>query len=287
MEEYGFLKLCCEHPEYQVVVDESRQKVRKAIEQLTLFDDELMSKVFDNNIPATQLLVKLILQREDIQVVSVTGQKELKSPVTGGRNLRLDIHALDENGKEIDIEVQRSIPGADYRRARLHSSMLDARMLKSGEEFSALPDSYVIFITEKDIPDLGLPLYHIERIIRETGAPVDDGAYTVYVNGSYTGDDPLGDLVHDFRCTKSKDMNYPELADGLKHFKETEEGVNTMCQVFEELANERARKIADISRAEGISIGEARGEANAKKKYEAQIAEMQAELAKYKAALKQ
>lgn len=276
MEEYGILKLCCEHPEYQIVVDESRKKVRKAIEQLTLFDDELMSKVFDNNIPATQLLVNIILQREDIQVVSVTGQKELKSPVTGGRNLRLDIHALDENGKEIDIEVQRSVPGADYHRARLHSSMLDARMLKSGEEFSALPDSYVIFITEKDVPDLGLPLYHIERVIRETGEPVNDGAYTVYVNGSYTGDDPLGDLVHDFRCTKSKDMNYPELADGVKHFKETEEGVNTMCQAIEEIINERENRIA--------AIAEARGEANAKKKYEAQIAEMQAELEKYKAA---
>ena len=141
----------------------------------------------------------------------------------------------------------------------------------------------MIFITEKDIPKLGLPLYHIERIIRETGEPVDDGAYTVYVNGSYTGDDPLGDLVHDFRCTKSKDMNYPELADGLKHFKETEEGVNTMCQVFEELANERANRIAAIAEARG----EARGEANAKNKYEAQIAEMQAELAKYREALKQ
>ena len=62
----------------------------------------------------------------------------------------------------------------------------------------------------------------------------------------------------DFRCTKLKDMNYPELADRLKHFKGTEEGVNTMCQVFEELANERANRIAAIAEARGEARVEAK-----------------------------
>lgn len=44
--------------------------VRKIIANLTLLDDDLMSKVFDKNIPATELLLKIILQRDDIKVSS-------------------------------------------------------------------------------------------------------------------------------------------------------------------------------------------------------------------------
>ena len=43
----------------------------KAIDDLTLFDDDLMSKVFDGNIEAAELLLKIVLQRDDIKVVKV------------------------------------------------------------------------------------------------------------------------------------------------------------------------------------------------------------------------
>jgi hypothetical protein len=42
----------------------------------------------------------------------------------------------------------------------------------------------------------------------------------VYVNGNYKGDDTVGRLMHDFGCKEAKDMYYPELAKGVKHFKE-------------------------------------------------------------------
>lgn len=44
-------------------------------------------------------------------------------------------------------------------------------------------------------------------------------------------------------------MNYPLLADRVKHFKESEEGVNTMCKIVEDLMN----KSRDIGISEGIS----------------------------------
>ena len=55
------------------------------IDELTLFDDDLMSLVFDKNIEATTLLLRIILQTEDIEVIEVTGQRELENPVVGGR----------------------------------------------------------------------------------------------------------------------------------------------------------------------------------------------------------
>lgn len=41
-------------------------KVNKIVDDLTLFDDDLMSLVFDENIPATQLVLRIILNRDII-----------------------------------------------------------------------------------------------------------------------------------------------------------------------------------------------------------------------------
>ena len=200
-----------------------------------LLDDDFMTMVFDKNIEATELLLKVILGRNDIKVIEVVAQREYKNPVTGGRSITLDIYAEDSEGKVYDIEVQRADAGADVHRARFHSSMIDTKMLKEKQKFKEIHDSYVIFITENDVMDMGLPLYHVERTITETGKFFNDGSHIIYVNGSYKNDeDPVGRLMHDFRCTSAVDMFYPELAKPVRHFKETEGGQKAMCKAMED-----------------------------------------------------
>ena len=41
------------------VAEESEQDVNAIIDNMTLFDDDLMSRVFDKNIPATELILRL------------------------------------------------------------------------------------------------------------------------------------------------------------------------------------------------------------------------------------
>lgn len=67
----------------------------------------------------------------------------------------------------------------------------------------------------------------------------DDGSHIIYVNGSYQGDDPVGKLVHDFSCKRSDEMYYNELANGVRHFKETEGGRKIMCQAVEEYVEKK------------------------------------------------
>ena len=93
-----------------------------------------MSRVFDKNIKATELILRIILGRK-ITVIRVKGQEEVRSLDVEGRNITLDVYALDENGQEMDIEVQGNSEGAHIRRARYHSSVLDSRMLKEGQKF--------------------------------------------------------------------------------------------------------------------------------------------------------
>lgn len=225
----------------QVAVEEIRQDIRiveQIVDDMDLFDDDLMSMVFDGNNLATGLLLKIILKRDDITVISVVGQREFQNPVVGGRDIRLDILAKDSTGKYYNIEVQKRPEGAHVRRARFNSSMMDSRMLKAGQEFSELRDSYMVFITQTDIFGYGIPIYTVNRRFEEIDVPFQDGSHIVYVNGSYKGDDAVGRLMHDFGCKESKDMYYPELAKGLKHFKE-EGGRKIMCEAVEKYGDKR------------------------------------------------
>lgn len=45
-------------------VMQTREEVNRLIDGLTLFDDDLMSRVFDKNIAATELILRIILGRK-------------------------------------------------------------------------------------------------------------------------------------------------------------------------------------------------------------------------------
>ena len=211
------------------------KEVVEIVSGLTLFDDDLMSRVFDNNIEATELLLRIIFGRP-IKVVKAKGQEEIHSYDIDGRTIRLDIMAVDSDGKRIDIEVQTGEKGSEVKRARYHSSMLDSGMLKKGQDFSEIRDSYVIFIYKHDKFRAGLPVYHINRYVGETGEMFEDGSNIIYVNGTYSGDDDLGKMLADFMQPDASKINFKELADGVRYFKE-EGGWENMCEAVERYAN--------------------------------------------------
>lgn len=225
-------------------IQRERENVNVLVDELTLFDDDLMSRVFDKNIEATELVLRIILGR-NIKVISVDGQDELKNPEIDGRNITLDVHAIDTNGEEIDIGVQGNSEGAHVRRARYHSSVIDAHMLREGESFKKLKDSYVIFIYKHDKFKKGLPLYHIDRYVRETNQLFDDGSHIIYVNGNYKGNDEIGKLMNDFHQTNPENMQYAALAKGVRHYKETEKGRGNMCEAVERYARQYAKEHAE------------------------------------------
>lgn len=227
------------------VASQNTEEINKIIDGMTLFDDDLMSKVFDKNIEATELLLHIVLQRNDIHILEVIGQYDMKSPYVGGREIRLDIKASDSEGNDFDVEVQRDIKGSSNRRVRFHSAMVDARMLREKQKFNELRDSYVIFICQHDKFHQGKPIYHIDKVVREIDEEYADGSNVIFVNGTYKGDDEIGKLVHDFSSKDSSDMYYQPLADGAKHVKGTKKGRESMCEAVESYAEKYGNKVAE------------------------------------------
>jgi hypothetical protein len=224
---------------------ELRQADLERIKHLRLMDDDFLSMVFEGNFEATELLLGIVLKqtdKSDIKVTEVAVQKEYRS--ISERTIKLDIYAEDSDGKSYDVEVQRADRGASPQRARFHSSIMDSRLLGKNEPFGKIAESYVIFITEHDVLDAGLALYHVERTIQEMNhAQFGDGAHILYVNGSYHNDeDPVGRLMHDFRCSDPDEMYYETLAERTRYFKEDEGGKEAMCKIWEEVRDEGAER---------------------------------------------
>ena len=221
--------------------EKQHQEDLQRLRGLRLIDDDFMNVCFDGYNEGAELLLRIILNRPDIRVKSVKTQRRMKNLL--GRDIQLDIDADDASGKKYNVEVQRSDRGADKKRARYHSSILDAHLLKHGDDFSDLPETFVIFITENDVIGKDKPLYRIERRIEEVDELFDDGEHIIYVNGAdKDASTALGKLMHDFFCTDPDDMHYKELADKVRFFKEDEKGVATMCKVMEDMRNETAKK---------------------------------------------
>ena len=221
--------------------EQQHQEDLQRIRGFRLIDDDFMNACFDGNIEATELLLHIILSKPDIEVKNVTTQKVMKNLL--GRDVWLDIDAVDSSNQEFDIEIQRADKGADRKRARYHSSIMDSHLLAPNEDFSKLPETYVIFITENDVIGANEPIYFIDRQITNIGRAFDDGEHIIYVNGeNKNAETALGKLMHDFFCTNPEDMYYRELAKKVDYLKNTEEGVRTLCKVMEDMRNETAER---------------------------------------------
>lgn len=205
-----------------------------------LMDDDFMSVVFQDENDCTATLLRVIMNQPDLAVHHVVGQYELKN--LQRRSIRLDIHAY-VGAREYDIEVQRADKGASAKRARYHSSLMDANALRAGQDFDKLTDSCVIFITEHDPFGEGEPIYKVERCITPSNRPFNDGTTILYVNSTIQDDTPLGRLMHDFYCTNPDDMYYQNLATRARYFKQDDEGVKNMCKVIEDMRNETAKRV--------------------------------------------
>ncbi len=212
-----------------------REEDLQRLRGFRLLDDDFMAKVFEDKACA-ELLLRIILKKKDLIVNEVYGQFALKN--LPGRSARLDVFATDSTGKVYNIEVQRSDRGAVAKRARYNAALIDANITEPGEEYPAHNECYVIFITENDVVGEGLPIYHAERMILETGKPFGDEQHILYVNAQIRDETELGKLMHDMWCVEPEDMHYSILAKRVRYFKEDEKGVATMCRAMEEMRND-------------------------------------------------
>ena len=232
---------------------QQREVYLSILKDLTIMDDIFMRNVLKDS-ACTEYILKVIMDQDNLKLKDQILQADYKN--LQGRSSILDCIALDNSGRKYNIEFQNADSGASWKRARYHGSLMDANTLETGQVPNALPDTYIIFITENDTLGCNLPIYHINRVIEENCQQCYDQLHIIYANSSVQDDTALGKLMHDLHCSDPHDMYSEILARRVKELKETQKGVDTMCDKLNELIAEERNE----GEKRGILIGEAQGE---------------------------
>ena len=105
----------------------------------------------------------------------------------------------------------------------------------------------MVFISKFDVFNEGHTVYHINRVIEETGTIVENGTHEIYANTAIDDKSDIAELMQYFKDSNGEHENFMKLCNRVKYFKESKEGVSEMCQLVEDYAKEY-NKNSDIQK---------------------------------------
>ena len=230
----------------------NRAKIREEAKKLVPIDDVMFRKLAEDK-QFCQEILRVIMSDPDLTVMDNTPQY----PVTNlqGRSVILDAHCKLGNGREVDIEVQKANDDNHQKRVRYNGSVLTANIMDPGKKFEKVPDICVVFISRFDMFKDGIPLYHVDRVVRETGKVVDNGFEEIYVNAAVKDGSEVSELMEVFVSDAVYNDKFPYTSAGKQRYKESKEGQEIMCEIMERLNTEAREEGREEGRAEGRGEG--------------------------------
>ena len=155
-----------------------------------------------------------------------------------------------DSGESVNIEVEKNRPN-HLKRVRYHSSIIITNITDPGSTFDQLPDIIIIYITRSDIFKLGQTKYFVDEVVRGFGKKVDSGVVKIFINGAIDDGSEIAQLMKIFMHDDAYDKKLFPWTSNLKHhYKETEEGINTMSTIIERLYGDEIRAAVEKTREE-------------------------------------
>lgn len=253
----------------------NNQKTIEKVRQLRIIDDTFFRVVARNKL-ACQEILRTLLDDDELIVKEVIPQNEEYGLE---RSAVLDAICILGNGTLCNIEMQKADSDDDVKRARFYASIITTNHTPKGTKFRDIPNVKILYITEYDSLSNNQAITHVSRcqLINGKYEPIDDGEDIIFANAKASGDDKYSHLLQLFlRNDSFYDELYPELSNTVKYYKESEDGVNEMCEIIEEYAREKMAKAIAAKDAE-IEAKDAELEAK-----DAEIVKLKAELEKIK-----
>ena len=222
---------------------------------MTMFTDCLMYHVFYNAPDVVEHMLRIILEIP-LHVTKVHVERALK--FNTGTGIRMDVHALDENGIHYNIEIQNNPKGASIERADYNGAAMKVFFSKRKKARRWIPKTFVIFITSDGHNCHGLPFYRYS-LRGQSGEETGIGTVIIFVNGLWRDSSDLGKMMHDFGCEDPKQMMDPVFARRVAHVKSDKLVRRSMDQYEARKYRKAKREGYKQGEANGIKIGEANG----------------------------
>ena len=234
-----------------------KKNFEKYAKLLNPIDDLMFCKMAEHKEFCEEIL-RVILEDDELTVLEAIPQWQGKN--LSGRSVVLDAKCVTGDGRQINIEVQKADDDNHLKRARYNASILTTNIAKTGKKFEFIPDVCIVFISKFDIFDRGLPLYHIDKVVRETGQVIDDGLTEIFVNTvNYDGSKParLMKLFTDNDAYSNDE--FPITSELKSRLKSSEGGSRAMNEILEKLISDEKRESEKRGRKEGILEGRIEG----------------------------
>lgn len=197
--------------------------------------DDVFFEVLARNPRVCEEMLRTILEDENLVVVSSVTQSDERNLY--GRSVRLDALCVLSDGTKVNVEVQRSNNDNHLKRVRYNASCITVRESSTGTNFEAIPEVYIVYISEFDIFKENETIYHVEKVLKETGKVIDDGLHEIFVNTEVDDGTDIADLMSCFIKKEVNNPKFPLLSSEVKRLKETEGGVHAVCEVMQKYEN--------------------------------------------------
>ena len=211
--------------------------------------DDVFFEALASNKKVCEEILRTIIGDSALTVIEVVPQSSEKNFY--GRSVRLDALCTLGTGEKVNIEVQRSDNDDHFKRVRFNEASITVKESNEGDDFKDIIDLYVVYISEFDFIKGGKTLYHVDKVIRETGEVVEDGVKEIYVNTVVDDGTDVADLMSCFTKKMVDNPKFPEFTAEVKRLKDTEGGAKSMSELMQ--------RYMDEAREEGRAEGEARG----------------------------
>lgn len=238
-------------------------KSRGLVQRLRPIDDIFFRAIMKDR-DTFQEMLRVVLGDEDLQIREMIGQEDIKNLY--GRSVCLDALCVLGNGSTCNIEVQRADDDDHLRRARYHASCITANIAEPGKKFKHVPDVIVVYITEFDLFRGGKAMYHVHKVVEETGNRIDDGLTFIFANAQVDDGTTIAEYLQCMVMENVQNEKFPCLSKTVAQYKRYDREVvnvgSNARMIINEIAQEVAQDIAqDIAKdmAQGMAQDMAQG----------------------------
>ena len=174
---------------------EIEKKLYEKWQSLTIRDNFIFSKVMEEYPDICRRLLEKILNVK-IKKISYPEREKVLENRLDSKGIRLDVYVEDKNSnRSFDVEMQISNADNLAKRMRYYQGLIDMDKLKRGEHYSALGESYIIFICLFDRFKDGRHIYTFKETCAENfNIKLGDGATKIFLNTKGTLNDVSKDV---------------------------------------------------------------------------------------------
>ncbi|WP_288517103.1 Rpn family recombination-promoting nuclease/putative transposase [uncultured Treponema sp.] len=184
---------------------------------LTLANNFIFCKVLEENPDVCKELLEMLLDIKIDRIEQPKSEQTFKTDFDS-RGIRLDVYVKDGTGRCFDIEIQTSNYMQLAKRARYYQGLMDVDSIQFGQEYSALKDSYVIFLCLGDAFGHRLPVYTFRyRAEEDKNILMNDGTVNIFFNATMYDKMQSENLRSFFKylCGKNSDDNFTDRLSAL------------------------------------------------------------------------